>query len=606
MGKKEIEKYELPAVSYSSDNGIQPNGTTGNDDENLLKAISENLRYPFYSPLQTNMIQFPTPYSTNQNDVAIEYRRNRALTDRRNHVRKNEISKIPSTSQQSNTMDDSSIIENSMLAGFGAYANRQQATTNYEKLRDFNIQPSSVMNLGNSNLPNEHMLTSPEHLKEFLLDSPAGHAAFEGFHKTPAKTPLRFIAEKSGNSSTTKSTSAGLWKFPQDTDVMRSGSSVNKYIPMLHARTPLGKLDTNNFYRAVNLSASSNLSPSMHPSIDENVSPYTGKTWGIDYGTPYAKASMTSDSALVDFRNARKHNNESTESLTRLPAPGFSPQLSHYSIIGSSVKTYTKTPEPQKTKPRLGKGTEHRKSNTIDDNLGLKPQDLTDDSKILGSSPTTIQLNSSVNRYRTSNSNLLNTHVSSETKSPLGHVSFRGLETVISKELLTDDLEDSELDNETIARLQFSPTPETHFARLNRNDNREIQINKSELPKMGSFRSETALPQRIPLQSRDRISTQEGCQPRKTASSSKTKPRKITKKQPKFQIIVSSAQKFSSGKMFTSNGTNPSKKAKLIRSQSVLEGASQSTKEPINKRNGHKTDKEPPPNLRLKESKSDL
>lgn len=461
-------------------------------DANFFRVISENLKYAFHSPLPNT--QFPTPYSSNQ--VQMSQNANQGL-------------------QQGGSENSSSLMENSMLPGLSGAANAAPG----EGLNDFNMQPSSVLQCGSA-FPNEFLLASPEQFKEFLFESPAG---FSILHKTPARTPLRFVS----SSLKDDANSGNLFGNPTISSSHGKDANINKF-----TQTPLRSIDLNLMFNSNHVAAASS-SPSKRVAL--SLTPY-GRKVLHEIGTPYAKTLVSSNSALADFQKARKD-------VTKLHS---SPP---------TAKKMTKTPP---SKPR---------KKTVDESLTAKTdrqQALSKDSlktcggvqevdeDCYGSSPTTIQLNSSI------------------TKS-CGRLSAQRI-PVMTRQISESNVDDR-LFKEDVEGLQLSPTPKCNA--LSSIDTLKIP----ELPKMGSFKSETP-----PLPTKTTNS-------KNTASSSSSllsktgKVKKTTKRQPKFQIIVANAQKFS----VPTSQKSSKKIASLKRSRSMLAESTTTTSWTPNERKSKNT-----------------
>ncbi|EDO17286.1 hypothetical protein Kpol_538p46 [Vanderwaltozyma polyspora DSM 70294] len=494
------------ALVNDADNLQQHNINDAHSDASFYKAVTEHLKYSFNSPLPTTT-QFPTPYSSNQlnnnNHGGNSVNNNgNGMSLNSGFNANNGRSRKSGGSLKSDS--DSSIIENSILAGMhsrlpnngsvlGATGGVAADTNAGESLNDMNLQPSSALHF-NNNFPNEFLLASPEQFKEFLFESPAG---FNLFNKTPAKTPLRFFTDSNALSSGTNG-QGNLF----NTNLGNSSAGKN-------SQTPLRNIDLNLMFNSRQMSISS--SPSKGFSL--SVTPY-GKKILNEFGTPYAKNLISSNSALADFQRARKD----TVRLQKTPET-----VSKYSIdkfMETPNDKFSKSKHPMLTKTSLQESSGDR---TNDD--------------IYGSSPTTIQLNSSVTKSSTK---------LDPNKIPLLN---HGLENRNIDEQLFD------LD---MARIPISPTPKNH-----KNNNMNT-LRIPELPKMGSFiseRSSSSLTSNLTA---------------KTANKA-CKVKKNTKKQPKFQIIVSNAQKFNSAKATVpNNGTKRNKKntGKFKRTRSLVIGKS--------------------------------
>lgn len=499
------------------------NGVNDQDsDANFFKVISENLKYAFQSPLPNT--QFPTPYSNQQQQQ-----------------QQQEQQEQQQQQQHSNSGENSSsLLENSMLPSCHAGSSGNalgNVNANGEPLNDMDMQPSSVLQFGN-NFPNEFLLASPEQFREFLFESPA--AGFNLSHKTPAKTPLRFISGNSNRNIENYESSNSNNLFGNPPSIKSSKDyNTNKFL-----QTPLRNIDLNLMFNSNQMAVSS--SPSKKVAL--SLTPYGRKILN-DIGTPYAKTLLSSNSALADFQKARKDVNrlQSTpptlRKLIKTPQPKSRKksleiqeceQLNSFSLKVDNNINAAKGHNNAKNK---NKNKSRKNSHDFD------PDDARD---IYGSSPTTIQLNSSVTKSTTK----LNT-----SKIPV----------------LTRDIIDSNIDNRLFkvedSRLPLSPTPKCY-----KSTSTMDAIKIPELPKMGSFKSERTLS----ISSNISTSSNNSSMTTNTTTSSKSnKIKKNTKKQPKFQIIVANTQKFN---VPTLNPKSFKKLGGLKRSQSLLVGSSSSSK----------------------------
>ncbi|QLL34139.1 hypothetical protein HG536_0F04650 [Torulaspora globosa] len=442
-------------------------------DSNFFRVITENLKYAFHSPLPNT--QFPTPYSSNQ--VQMSQGANQGL-------------------QQGGSDNSSSLMENSMLPGLSGAANAAPG----EALNDFNMQPSSVLQCGSA-FPNEFLLASPEQFKEFLFESPAG---FSILHKTPARTPLRFVS----GSLKDDANSGNLFGNPMISSSHGKDANINKF-----TQTPLRSIDLNLMFNSNHMAAASS-SPSKRVAL--SLTPY-GRKVLHEIGTPYAKTLVSSNSALADFQKARKD-------VTRLHS---SPP---------TAKKMTKTPPSKPRKKTVveslsGKAGSQQTLSKESLNTCEGVQEADED--CYGSSPTTIQLNSSI------------------TKSS-GRLSAQRIR-VMTRQISESNVDDR-LFKEDVEGLQLSPTPKCNA--LSSIETLKIP----ELPKMGSFKSETPPVPTKTATSKNAASSSSSLQ------SKAGRVKKTTKKQPKFQIIVANAQKFS----VPTSQKSSKKIASLKRSRSML------------------------------------
>lgn len=454
-------------------------------DANFFKVISENLKYAFNSPLPTT--QFPTPYSSNQLQTS-----------------QNQNQLHPQQQQQpSESENSSSLMENSMLPGFPIGIN----TATGEPLNDMNMQPSSVLQFGNT-FPNEFLLASPEQFREFLFESPAG---FNFLHKTPAKTPLRFVSGSMEN----ENDDGGANLFGSGTLKSNNGN-INNPGGSKFTQTPLRNIDLNLLFNSNQMAVSS--SPSKKVAI--SLTPYGRKVLN-DIGTPYAKSLLSSNSALADFQKARKDVNRVQSSPPKIKKIVRTPQTKSHNKSRHMLSLNCSNQDQEIPKNDL---------RSCDSHLDVE------DADIYGSSPTTIQLNSSVTK---STSKLNANRIPSFTRE------------------LTDCNIDEQLFKVEDGRLQISPTPKCHHS------SSLDALKIPELPKMGSFKSERTLSIASNLSTKSNSSG--------SASSRSGKVKKSSKKQPKFQIIVANAQKFN---VPTVNQKSSKKMGGLKRSQSLLVGSS--------------------------------
>ncbi|GMM55983.1 Ndd1 protein [Maudiozyma humilis] len=630
-------------------------GNRNDDTEtNFFKALTDNLRYSTNSPIPHT--QFPTPYSSTQDPQGRAKARGRNM---------GVISEDQQALQQ--TSMDSSVLENSINAGLyggvpavgarnvqgaasrgsrsgsdssldtteptvdllqGANStanatNAPAANTNGETLDDMNLQPSSVLQFGNT-FSNEFLLASPEQLKEFLFESPAG---FNLFHKTPAKTPLRFVTDSkdmnitlASNSKSTTSSSNLIHLFnsvnnvggsndAQDalaqaqaqsqqqgnnnnTNEMTPGALPSGIPDNFLSRTPLGKIDINLMF---NQSSANSLSPSKKLSM--SLTPY-GRRVLNEMGTPFTRSVNYSNSALVDFQRARKDTNSATlmppqstatpdkaqqqqrtkkrvlknkHSLSPLSraasgavtgtAAGSVGKLTHVSLGGSTTSKKAKKGKAS-GKKTLSKGevvmhgepvlTKHALSKHARMSGEFQRDDTDADADVYGSSPTTIQLNSSVTK---STSRLDNGRIPNLQNMDL-----------IDERLGTDKL----FDVDGRVRVPLSPTPKSY---MGGNPLTLDTLKIPELPKMGSFKSDVQETQGTASQNSNGITGSAN-----TNTSAKTKRvRKGKPKKPKFQVFVSSINKFNEPSSFVpmspkgkKQGSTGSASSKLKRSQSLL------------------------------------
>lgn len=446
-------------------------------------------------------------------------------------------------------------------------------------LDDINLQPSSVFgnaqrgngnfnnnnnNIGHHNpkLNNEFLLGSPEQVKEFLLDSPNFNLFHSSAKKMQTKTPLKYL-NPNGNGQPPSASQQLNW------DLLNSTSST-KYFYNTNNRTPLRRIDQNVLHF-------NNLPSSVSPfrsGGDNKKDPLTFSI-GSNGLTPYGKrilhefdpntvASSSSNSALVDFQRARKDTfGTGTNNITSTPdVLSAGKDKKHY-----IMKTPNNFKSPSK-KSRLGDipNFAHDGDNKEND--------------IYGSSPTTIQLNSSVTKspLKIENARLNMVTSSQQKKLPQKKrqlKTMKQLEYNLDDKLLLFDKDNGLLpmdeDEETKLNLPASPTPIPHNTSKIALDNGKGLIPIPELPKMGSFKSDSIATAPKVFNSVPNTGNKVSKKPRK-----ETKTKKKGKKQPKFQIIVSNAHKFNVSKPNTSSTgapimtTSVSKKINLQRSQSTF------------------------------------
>ncbi|CCD23039.1 Ndd1p NDAI_0A08870 [Naumovozyma dairenensis CBS 421] len=651
------------------------NEVDNQSDTSFFKSFTENLKYVFNSPLPTTT-QFPTPYSNQMNPQNNIF--NNKLNNNANGSN-NIDDKSPMNQQRDN---DSSLIENSMLPNLPLVGtliqqqeqqeqqkqqSRQQVNNSQiqegkqntiqenqqpllpppqqqqqqqqqqykaasgETLNDMNVQPSTALNFGTA-FPNEFLLASPEQLREFLLDSPAG---FNFFHKTPAKTPLRFVTDNAGIHSNTNSNNKNnnnnnnLFNIPvvsssvERTNTNNNNNNTNNnnvLYSMLNSRTPLRKIDLNLMFN------SNQLSNSMSPSkrISMSLTPY-GRRILNNFGTPYPKTlninnsdNNTSNSALIDFQNARKDSNNHIVQNKLFQSPELTLQDSQTRLLMTTPKPDKKSKlSTNDIKHMINNNKTNNNSNDIHCNKeNLLPKAISvydninnnnsrnndydgDDNNnnhtdIYGSSPTTVQLNSSVTKsiskptYLPLNKDinelptlsraiLNNNHINNSIHN--NNIPILTTTSVIDPNLDTRLLEE---DDEAVP---LSPTPKNNLT------NKPIRI--PDLPKMGSFKNERTLSIASnkstsssinPINQIDKpVLTSSSIQ--KTMKSTNTgKVKRIVKKQPKFQIIVSSAHRFNS-----TGGTNnlkqQKKKSSLKRSHSEINGSIHTKNDNVKRKN---------------------
>lgn len=606
----------------SNNQNIIPPTVTINDitdnDLNFFKTLSDNLKYVFNSPLPSKQ-QFPTPFSTNNppQPSLSKNNTNNAINMGTNNYQQSSIQNLsqqsmPSQNQnfnqfylqqqqyyqhfQQNPIDstlspafnndssfhvrnpDSSFIDKTLnfqlLNKDGTTFGNTDNQSNHNILQDSNLQPSSVINMPNSNstkkknnrttnnknsksihlvvgknkntrsrnddgvrdscnnnninininnmsnltnfnninndtnpqnsnnIPQDFLLPSPEHLRDFLYDSPAG---LNLFSNTPAKSPLRFMTgtnnshnfnkidnklniPNNNNNNTNSETSNLLHLFnsvnstnqhisnnenenENSNDTINDNQSGNINTDRLTnlTRTPLRKLD-------INLMFSSYIPTSASPSkkLSMSLTPY-GRRILNDMGTPYITKNImsSSNSALVDFQKARK------DTIVNMSTPTFdakSPlQVQHF-------EQQQKTPSQRMKLIKNGQGIPnlqkyHNNHNTINNSVekvncknGIFNTSNTLSTKEYeyDSSPTTIQLHSSV------------------TKSlpQLSHMH----EVSNKVPVLTRNI--SMLDKSMMDLGNLSPTPKSNSSNINGNLMNTIDMLPiPELPKMGSFKS---------------------------------------------------------------------------------------------------------------------
>lgn len=521
--------------------------TDNNADTNFLKVMSE-FKYNFNSPLPTTT-QFPTPYSSNQYQHTQDH--------------------FANTDAHNSSSNESSLVENSILPHHQQIQQQQHQqpqqqqhlgalvppavtrTDTSETLDDINVQPSSVLQFGNS-LPSEFLVASPEQFKEFLLDSPS--TSFNFFHKTPAKTPLRFVTDSSGaQQSTTENPNQqqNVFSNVDLNNLLKSnGKTPSSSCTGAFSRTPLSKIDMNLMFNQPLATSPSKRFSSL------SLTPYGRKILN-DVGTPYAKALISSNSALVDFQKARK---DIATNATSIGLENANNILQRTPLRSNNKKLFIKTPQD----------TINSTSTLTKDNEN-KPD-------MYGSSPTTIQLNSSITK---SISKLDNPRI------PL---------LASRSDTILDSNVDDQLFDLGLTRLPLSPTPNCNSLHSTTVGASALQI--PELPKMGSFRSDTGV---NPASSSNTVSFKS----KSGNNNSKGRIKKNGKKPSKFQIIVANIDQFnqdtSSSSLTSSLNTNSSagnsnsnvakkRASKLKRSQSLLSDSrskSQAKKNCNSKSNGN-------------------
>ncbi|CAI4052412.1 Ndd1p SKDI_15G5070 [Saccharomyces kudriavzevii IFO 1802] len=450
-----------------------------NADTNFLKVMSD-FKYNFNSPLPTTT-QFPTPYSSNQYQQTQDH--------------------FANTDAHNSSGNESSLVENSILPHHQQVQPQQQhlgslvppavtRTDTSETLDDINVQPSSVLQFGNS-LPGEFLVASPEQFKEFLLDSPS--TSFNFFHKTPAKTPLRFVTDSSSAQPSTVDNPNQQQNVFSNVDLNNLLKS-NRKTPSssctgAFSRTPLSKIDMNLMFNQPLATSPSKRFSSL------SLTPYGRKILN-DVGTPYAKALISSNSALVDFQKARKDITTNVASTGSVNANNI---LQRTPLRSNDKKIFIKTPQD------AIKGT-----STLTKDNENKPD-------IYGSSPTTIQLNSSITK---SISKLDNSRI------PL---------FVSRSDTILDSNVDDQLFDLRLARLPLSPTPNCNSLHSTTAGAAALQI--PELPKMGSFRSDT-------VASSTSSSNTISLKSKSSNNNLKGRIKKNGKKPSKFQIIVANIDQF--------------------------------------------------------------
>ncbi|CAI2033734.1 hypothetical protein SEUBUCD646_0H03950 [Saccharomyces eubayanus] len=495
--------------------------TDNNADTNFLKVMSE-FKYNFNSPLPTTT-QFPTPYSSNQYQQTQDH--------------------FANTDAHNSSSNESSLVENSILPHHHQQIQQQQQhlgsivppavtrTDTSETLDDINVQPSSVLQFGNS-LPGEFLVASPEQFKEFLLDSPSN--SFNFFHKTPAKTPLRFVTDSNAAQPTIVDDSnqqQNIFSNAELNNLLKSNGKMSSSLSTgAFSRTPLSKIDMNLMFNQPLATSPSKRFSSL------SLTPYGRKILG-DVGTPYAKALISSNSALVDFQKARKDIHTDTTNIGSINTTNI---LQRTPSRSNGKKIFIKTPQDAIN------GT-----STLTKDHENKPD-------LYGSSPTTIQLNLSITK---SISKLDNPRI------PL---------LASRSDTILDSNVDDQLFDLGLTRLPLSPTPNCNS--LHNSTARATALQIPELPKMGSFRSDTVT---NPSPSSNTISFKS----KSGNNNSKGRIKKNGKKPSKFQIIVANIDQFnqdassSSSSLNINTNTNagisnssmPKKKAnKLKRSQSLL------------------------------------
>ncbi|SMN21621.1 similar to Saccharomyces cerevisiae YOR372C NDD1 Transcriptional activator essential for nuclear division [Maudiozyma saulgeensis] len=626
-------KMSPPSLILTADHS-----TEGNDNEdtetNFFQNLTQNLKYSINSPIPHT--QFPTPYSSNQDNR--NNNRNKKNINHNTNTINNNTSMLSSESQQQHSID-SSVLENSINTGLYVGRNSQQPSVNKvsksggsslnnteptvdlmnndgDTLEDMNMQPSTVLQFGN-NFPNEFLLASPEQLKEFLFESPGG---FNLFHKTPAKTPLRFVTDSKDMNinltSNTKSVSSSnlIHLFTSgndktdDQDKMGGNSDfgmMNNGQDVFLSRTPLQKIDINLMFNQSNV-LSNSVSPSKK--ISMSLTPY-GRRILNEMGTPFTRSLNSTNSALVDFQRARKDiNNNSSSNVNGNNELHSTPDDKENIVKGRQLRNkFTLTPSnknknshaklTRKNLKKINKKND-KNGNTSNSNNHIQykdnknqilkntsntklpyeknnnsydtfENDFDGDNNAYGSSPTTIQLNSSV------------------TKS-ISRLESNRIPNLKNIELIDERLGDKLFDLNP-RNIPLSPTPKSYTSSNKLNiDTLKIP----ELPKMGSFKSDSNNPISLPANLSD-SSTQQNNKFNKLSLSNatstlalsieqrnnSTKVKKVKKtkpKKPKFQVFVSSINKFNEPNSFVPMSPKGNKRDhkktnnKLKRTQSLL------------------------------------
>ncbi|CCE65801.1 hypothetical protein TPHA_0N00200 [Tetrapisispora phaffii CBS 4417] len=520
MGNSELNEYSFNESKLGLQQGHHDHSNQPNSNQNFLK-------HTFNSPLPTTT-QFPTPYSTIQINNMMSNGKDMDFNDGVNNNRSNGNTNNNANNHKTNNID-SSLIENSMLPGVNkngilSNMNLQPSLalnlTNYNNnnaATDTNTNFSNNNNSNSNNIPNEFLLASPEQFKEFLLESP--YLNLNLFNKTPAKTPLRFFAESV--SSNKNSTSNG-----------NGNNLFGNIVTGTNSNTPLKNMD-------LNLMFNSNL-------LAMTSSPYEKRIMN-DIGTPYAKNTISSNSAFTDFQKARK---DSIKSQQRTP---------NQSLRTSNSKL--------------------SKKNCYDES-DIKNSDNKENTDIYGSSPTTVQLNSSVTKS-TSKLNSQNIPKLLVNDNCITGTVFKNNNNNHEMTNIDERLFDMEMN---VNMLPVSPTPKKHNFTMNH----EQDIRIPELPKMGSFTSEKSLSitprfTNKPTKAMNNLDVNtylSNVIPSNTntlPSNSSNKVVKKTKKQAKFQIIVSNAHRFNASQGYPPNASiKGNKKPKLKRTRSLVVGPTKS------------------------------
>ncbi|KAL3231760.1 Nuclear division defective protein 1 [Nakaseomyces bracarensis] len=497
---------------------------------------------------------FPTPYSGVQTSSADNSCASNAIHNNNNHNNSNAngaagsspflINKVSKVRQEP-SLDDINLQPSSV---FGKCSNTNANVSNV------NNGNTTSMRDGKNLVGGEFLLGSPEQVKEFLLDSPSFNMFNHSSAKKQTKTPLKYL-----NPNTGQPTSASQLNW----DLLNSTSSA-KYFYNSNNRTPLRRIDQNVLYF-------NNLPSSVSPFRGgEKKDPLTFSI-GSNGLTPFGKKILhefdsntvaSTNSALVDFQRARKDTLGTNIHSTPDVLSSARDTKKHY-----LMKTPNNFKSPSK-KSKLGDipNFAHDGDNKEND--------------IYGSSPTTIQLNSSVTKspLKIDNTRLNMVTSSQQKKLPVKRKQLRTakqLEYNLDDKLLLFDKDNDLLpmddEEETKLHLPASPTPIPHNAPKLTLDNGKGLIPIPELPKMGSFKSDTIATVPKVLNSVPNNTNKITKNKRKD-----TKTKKKGKKQPKFQIIVSNAHKFNVSKPNSSNTNAPimttsvSKKINLQRSQSTF------------------------------------
>ncbi|CAL9731539.1 nuclear division defective protein 1 [Monosporozyma unispora] len=583
------QQQDLAISNNSMENGNNNISFHRNPDSSF---IDRTLNPQLYANNSNNNNNNNNSNNTSNNTNNIN--KNGIVTDALQDINIQPSSALQFSAVESTTTKQSNLLSKNKNSNNTTTTNNNIASTNINNNNNLTV-PNN--NNNNTNIQTDFLLPSPVQLREFLYDSPAG---INFFHNTPARSPLKFLNEDTINPNNNNNNG------PSSSNLMHLFNTVNNINDpdnngiqdnnnnnltdlwdkiSTNTRTPLRKIDINLMFNNGQLLTNSNtMSPLKKLSM--SLTPY-GRRILNDMGTPFNNNPITqnnnnngmvtssgikntlvgtSNSALIDFQRARKDT-------TITGPPILDNNNLKKSIVSMSPSTNTnslditiRSPKlvitPKKTKggrnkknlnsgqiPKLHKNDNstnniilNRRTSNIDARLDNDGNDMEFD----GSSPTTIQLNSSVTKSLPK----MNMNTTSKLIDRI---------PVLSRNMTM--LEKNSLD------VTLSPTPRSNInLPMDNNNNNKLKfLPVPDLPKMGSFKSERTastltnsdfsssapstqvsnIPSRLPSISTFPSTTilPPQTQPRKTIVKKK---KKVTKaKKPKFQIFVSSVHKFS-------------------------------------------------------------